>query len=100
MSTEWNVSQSLPRFQTLSVATRKASVGISPMEFDGMMQRGNEFGGYATADDASLVSYFDGAPGEATCMFDMPSGEAGFEVRAQHETARHSSCLRRMATWS
>jgi hypothetical protein len=44
--------------------------------------KGNEFGGITIADDGALVHCFDWAQGEATCMFAMPSGEAGFEVKA------------------
>jgi hypothetical protein len=42
--------------------------------------KGNEFGGLTIADDGALVECFDWAQGEATCMFAMPSGDAGFEV--------------------
>ena len=45
--------------------------------------KGNEFGAYTIADDGALVACFDWARGEATCMFAMPSGEAGFEVKAE-----------------
>jgi len=45
-------------------------------------KNGNEFGGLTIADDGALVHCFDWAQGEATCMFAMPSGEAGFEVNA------------------
>jgi hypothetical protein len=44
--------------------------------------KGNEFGGFTIADDGALVTCFDWAPGEATCMFAMPSGDAGFEVKS------------------
>jgi hypothetical protein len=45
-------------------------------------KNGNEFGAITIADDGALVHCFDWAQGEATCMFAMPSGEAGFEVDA------------------
>jgi hypothetical protein len=50
--------------------------------------KGNEFGGFTIAYDGALVSCFDWAQGEATCMFAMPSGEAGFEVKAQKGKTR------------
>jgi hypothetical protein len=50
--------------------------------------KGNEFGGFTIADDGALVTCFDWAQGEATCMFAMPSGEAGFEVKAQKGKTR------------
>ena len=50
--------------------------------------KGNEFGGFTIADDGALVSCFDWAQGEATCMFAMPSGEAGFEVKTQKGKTR------------
>jgi hypothetical protein len=50
--------------------------------------KGNEYGGYTIADDGALVACFDWAQGEATCMFAMPSGEAGFEVKAQKGKTR------------
>ena len=50
--------------------------------------KGNEFGGFTIADDGALVGCFDWAQGEATCMFTMPSGEAGFEVKAQKGKTR------------
>src|SRR5712692_1377788 len=49
---------------------------------------GNEFGGFTIADDGALVACFDWAQGEATCMFAMPSGEAGFAVKAPKEKTR------------
>jgi hypothetical protein len=45
--------------------------------------KGNEFGGLTIAEDGALVECFDWVHGEATCMFTMPSGEAGFEVNEQ-----------------
>lgn len=50
--------------------------------------KGNEFGGFTIADDGALVACFDWAQGEATCTFAMPSGEAGFEVKAQKGKTR------------
>jgi hypothetical protein len=44
--------------------------------------KGNEFGGFTIADDGALVACFDWVHGEATCMFAMPSGDAGFEVKS------------------
>ena len=51
-------------------------------------KNGNEFGGITIADDGALVHCFDWAQGEATCMFAMPSGEAGFEVSAAQGKTR------------
>ena len=50
--------------------------------------KGNEFGGFTIADDGALVACFDWTQGEATCMFAMPSGEAGFEIKAQKGRTR------------
>ena len=50
--------------------------------------KGNEFGGLTISDDGTLVHCFDWAQGEATCMFAMPSGEAGFEVNAAQGKTR------------
>jgi hypothetical protein len=50
--------------------------------------KANEFGASTIADDGALVSCFDWTQGEATCMFAMPSGEAGFEVKAAKEKTR------------
>ena len=50
--------------------------------------KGNEYGGLTIADDGALVHCFDWAQGEATCMFAMPSGEAGFEVKASQDKTR------------
>jgi hypothetical protein len=50
--------------------------------------KGNEFGGITIADDGALVHCFDWAQGEATCMFVLPSGEAGFEVKAPQGKTR------------
>jgi len=44
--------------------------------------KGDEFGGFTIADDGALVACFDWVHGEATCMFAMPSGDAGFEVKS------------------
>ena len=51
-------------------------------------KNGNEFGGLTIADDGALVHCFDWPQGEATCMFAMPSGEAGFEVNAAQGKTR------------
>jgi len=51
-------------------------------------KNGNEFGGITIADDGALVHCFDWVQGEATCMFAMPSGEAGFEVNAAQGKTR------------
>jgi len=58
-------------------ARRSRSYGIQLND-----AKGNEFGGFTIADDGALVTCFDWVHGEATCMFAMPSGDAGFEVKS------------------
>src|SRR5438128_6086736 len=88
MNTESTASSSLRLFRTRSAAARKARGGASPTASSLMMQRGTSLVGLRLPTMGRWLVVSIGHKGKRTCMFTMPSGEAGFEVKAQKGKTR------------